>query len=264
MNTYSQDLKKEREAKNITLADIAKKTRINIKYLEAIEQGAFDILPQTYIRAFIKAYADAIGVNAQEALKNYRIQVSHSVEVSSPASAIVTPIMQTEVVDEMRLKHKKARRLLYGGLALAGLVFVSAYLMEHTGANKTQQTVKEIPFQNIVKEQEQLKSTAVIDTVDPAKILPAAVKNSPDSMVLRIAASDSVWFKITRDSLPSRSGYMMGGRHRTYFAKNEFKLSLSDAHAVKLYLNGIELQPLGKKGDRVRSATINTSTLKRK
>ena len=62
MNTFSDELQKERVAKDISLADISKKTHINIKYLEAIEQGSFDILPQTYIRAFIREYALVIGL----------------------------------------------------------------------------------------------------------------------------------------------------------------------------------------------------------
>ena len=74
MNSFSEELRNARESKNITLADISKLTRISNKYLQAIEQGTFDVLPQTYVRAFIKAYAEAIGLNAAEVLRKYDIQ----------------------------------------------------------------------------------------------------------------------------------------------------------------------------------------------
>ena len=46
-----------RKSQDISLIDIAEKTKINIKYLEAIENGDFDILPFVYIRLFLKTYS---------------------------------------------------------------------------------------------------------------------------------------------------------------------------------------------------------------
>ncbi len=54
MNTFSDELRKERVAKDISLADISRKTHINVKYLEAIEQGSFDIHTHTYVRALLR------------------------------------------------------------------------------------------------------------------------------------------------------------------------------------------------------------------
>ena len=75
MNTFSDELRKERVSKDISLSDIAKKTHINVKYLEAIEQGSFDILPQTYIRAFIREYALMVGLSPAEVLKKFDVMV---------------------------------------------------------------------------------------------------------------------------------------------------------------------------------------------
>ncbi|KAB2923460.1 MAG: helix-turn-helix domain-containing protein, partial [Bacteroidetes bacterium] len=76
MNPFSEQLRSGREARGITLADIARTTRINIKYLEALEQGAFDVLPQTYIRAFIRSYAEAIGTPPERLLHQYDLIVT--------------------------------------------------------------------------------------------------------------------------------------------------------------------------------------------
>lgn len=76
MNTFSDELRKERVSKDISLSDIATKTHINVKYLEAIEQGSFDILPQTYVRAFIREYALMIGLSPVEVLKKFDVMVS--------------------------------------------------------------------------------------------------------------------------------------------------------------------------------------------
>ena len=51
-------LKKTRESKEIDLQTISNTTKVNIKYLEAIENGNFDSLPNIYIRLFIRTYSE--------------------------------------------------------------------------------------------------------------------------------------------------------------------------------------------------------------
>jgi cytoskeletal protein RodZ len=55
-NTCSEELHKAREAQNISLDDLTAATRISKKFLKAIEDGDFSLLPQIYIRAFIRDY----------------------------------------------------------------------------------------------------------------------------------------------------------------------------------------------------------------
>ena len=71
MNTFFQDLKRTREEKKISLADIADRTLINIRHLEALERGDTSILPEAYVRAFIREYAAAIGLDGAEALRKF-------------------------------------------------------------------------------------------------------------------------------------------------------------------------------------------------
>ena len=53
MELFYNDLKKLREDNNIELVEIHNRTKIDLKYLEAIEEGEFDILPRTYMRLFL-------------------------------------------------------------------------------------------------------------------------------------------------------------------------------------------------------------------
>lgn len=65
-------LKEARKAKNITLEDLQETTKIQKRYLKAIEEGNFHILPGTfYARAFIKEYAQAVGLNPDELFMTY-------------------------------------------------------------------------------------------------------------------------------------------------------------------------------------------------
>jgi len=69
MAQFYKELKDLRVSKEISLEDLESKTKINVKYLNAIERGDFDILPTPYLRLFIRAYAIEIGGNAERALE---------------------------------------------------------------------------------------------------------------------------------------------------------------------------------------------------
>lgn len=266
MNAFSEDLKKEREAKAVTLAEISKKTRINIKYLEAIEQGAFDVLPQTYIRAFIKAYAETIGLDVNEMLRKYDIHVAREYSQDDTMQSQLSAQQQKSTAAnaaQILTEHKKMRTTLLRFAAVAaGLIVIIAGIVYWN--SPPEKNVTETPFENVVKEKEQQEKPVVtadsVHTVHPAS---AVAFHEPDSLALRMVAKDSVWITVFRDTLPPRRGYLLGGRYRTYIAQKEFKVSISDAGAMTLYLNGNELPPLASKGTPVRNVTINADYLKR-
>lgn len=262
MNAFSEELRKERESRAITLSDIARKTRINIKYLEALEQGAFDVLPQTYIRAFIKSYAEAVGISPDRLLYSYDVIVTQKYSGAEPAEdeTIRSPLVPTKEKESVIEREKNIRLLLI----IAGFAVVTAVLIfvfvDTFRSTLTPTIVPETPFMEIVKEQDSVQlPPAVADTVVIERpVVPAA----PDSLRLRVIALDSVWITIIRDTLPPRSGYMRKGRYRTYYAEKEFRISLSDAGSVRLLLNGKETEPLGQSGERIRNKRITSEQLR--
>jgi cytoskeletal protein RodZ len=68
-----QDLVERRTAKDISLLQIATTTKINVRYLEAIECGDFQKLPGgVYTESYIRQYARAIGDTDGVLLEYYR------------------------------------------------------------------------------------------------------------------------------------------------------------------------------------------------
>ena len=60
--------KKFRIENNIDLKDVSKRTKIDLRYLQAIERGKFAEIPPVYVKLFFKAYISEIGVDIDEAL----------------------------------------------------------------------------------------------------------------------------------------------------------------------------------------------------
>lgn len=76
MEDIGQKLKAAREEKHLSIADVEEKTKIQRRYLEAIENNNFDALPgDFYVRAFIKQYAGMVGLDGNELLNDYHQEV---------------------------------------------------------------------------------------------------------------------------------------------------------------------------------------------
>lgn len=79
MTELGQKLKEAREAKGLSIDQLHEITKIQKRHLVAIEEGNYDVLPGAfYARAFIKQYADAIGLNGEELLVEYQSTIPQS------------------------------------------------------------------------------------------------------------------------------------------------------------------------------------------
>jgi len=103
-------LKKSREEKRMSVAEVARVTRIPIATLDALEADRFDDLPgEVFVRGFLKSYAQAVGLPPSEVLAKY---------ASTRSVAIVTPLPATSPVTAVRQGN---RRL---GVAIAFVVLL--------------------------------------------------------------------------------------------------------------------------------------------
>ncbi|MFC5532524.1 helix-turn-helix domain-containing protein [Cohnella yongneupensis] len=72
-------LRKAREQRGYSLDDIQEFTKIRKRYLEAIETGDYKVLPGSfYVRAFVKTYAETVGLDAEEVLRLYQKELPKS------------------------------------------------------------------------------------------------------------------------------------------------------------------------------------------
>ncbi|WP_349291319.1 helix-turn-helix domain-containing protein [Planococcus beigongshangi] len=89
LNELGTRLKEARIAKGYSLEDLQDVTKIQKRYLAGIEEGNYSMMPgQFYVRAFIKQYAEAVGLNADELLEQHKSEMPEtSKEQVSPSMA---------------------------------------------------------------------------------------------------------------------------------------------------------------------------------
>lgn len=79
MDEIGQKLRNARIKKGYTIDDLQQITKIQKRYLIAIEEGQFDHLPgDFYVRAFIKQYSDAVGISSDDLLEEYKADIPNS------------------------------------------------------------------------------------------------------------------------------------------------------------------------------------------
>jgi cytoskeleton protein RodZ len=73
MESLGQWLRERREARGISLEEIASATKIVPRYLEALENDRLDVMPGGFfVKGIIRTYAHAVGLDPEEALGRYR------------------------------------------------------------------------------------------------------------------------------------------------------------------------------------------------
>jgi cytoskeletal protein RodZ len=97
MTSVGEHLRKLREAKRMSLAEVSRATRVPVASVERIEADRFDELPgEVFVRGFLRAYAKALDVPVDDVLARY---------TASRRVAWVTPLPITSPVRPARSRR---------------------------------------------------------------------------------------------------------------------------------------------------------------
>jgi cytoskeletal protein RodZ len=85
LSELGNHLKEARLAKGLSLDELQSITKIQKRYLVGIEEGNYSMMPgKFYIRAFIKQYAEAVGIEPEELFETYKSEVPSTVNEDIP------------------------------------------------------------------------------------------------------------------------------------------------------------------------------------
>lgn len=130
--TLGEKLRAAREARGISISEVAEQTRISPLYLEAIDADNYKTLPGgIFNKGFVRSYAKYVGVDEQEALQDYSRQIAQ-VEPVQEAGEFKT--YRPEVLTDDRAASSIIPTVLFAavilGLMTAGVLFLVNYIQE--------------------------------------------------------------------------------------------------------------------------------------
>ena len=105
-HSFGAQMRKQREQRDIALATIAGKTKIKQSLLEAMERDDLSQWPNGFFRrAFIRAYAEAIGLEADDVVRDFLTFHSEPAEVTSAISSLSFDNPRTSEAPPTRLRQ---------------------------------------------------------------------------------------------------------------------------------------------------------------
>jgi cytoskeletal protein RodZ len=263
LEEFGEELKHARIEKELSLMDISAETRISLKFLDAIEHGQFQILPQTYVRAFLREYALLTGLDPDDIMVRYDAARLESSLRKPDEPAPQRPTYQQSIQEETGKKGQFSlsplqRNIAFGVFVGTAIVLVAILATMNRNAN-TGNTVEEVPFDRVVRESEAVTIPQPAPVADSSPVISSL---RTDSLRLEMITRDSVWINILIDGKIGQT-YLFGAKKkRSWAAKERFIITMGNAGGATFQLNGKDIGPLGKRGAVVRNAVISEANLK--
>ena len=86
MFEIGSSLREARTRRKLELSQVERDTRIRAKYLRALEDERFDVLPgAAYTKGFLRTYADYLDLDAQRFVDEYNSRFASEQELDAPA-----------------------------------------------------------------------------------------------------------------------------------------------------------------------------------
>jgi len=225
-----QKLKEAREAKEVSLELLSQNTRIRQEYLSAMEEGDFSFLPRPYVRMFVKAYAEEVGLDPGEALAEF--------DRAFPPE----PPPQVEPPPEESRAFPWRYGIGIGILALVGLALLLSRKPSPPPIHKS--------------------PSAAHDTLARREQPPPG---RDTLLVLSGRAHEKTWVAVASDGKLFYVGCMPMDRKVQWEAKERLELLLGKPHGVRFVLDGrpVDDSPWDREPVRVRCTREGVEVVRR-
>jgi len=227
-------LRAAREAKQISLREIAATTKISVSALEALEENNVAQLPGgIFTRAFIRSYATEVGLDPEEVVRDFVAQV--------PAEGID----EEEKYDSQSREHDLFQSQQRMAATVLKLVAISAaVLLLYLGWTVT--TGTDAPEAPVAETAPALLAPVAgsVRTEPPVTAEPM----SQESLTIVLRPRGDCWVSLTIDGELVFEDLMHAGDRESYAAADEMRLIVGDAGAFGFTINQQDGRSLGVSG----------------
>ncbi|HEV3086341.1 MAG TPA: RodZ domain-containing protein [Candidatus Elarobacter sp.] len=240
MPALGEEFRSAREARGLTLSDVAEQIHIRSVYLNAIENEDWkSIGAPVYVRGFIRTYARFLGLDAEDAVANFN-------RIAPPERA-PAQTASTAIVDEREGSPVSIWAIIgtLVALVIVGFVLYEAWLLYSGRGNGS--------------------APVVATTAQPAAATPGSQSPAPGASAspspsgspapaarhqLAVRLTQRSWLRVSVDGKTLLEGIYPAGTART-FTGGVADLRVGNAGGVLVSVNGRPAAPLGKDGDVV-------------
>lgn len=293
MNGIGQTLKEAREKKGLTLDDLQQTTKIQKRYLIAIEAENFDALPgDFYVRAFIQQYAKVVDLDGDELLA--QLEEKTGVKTETPVAHEATTRTEAVRIEQAEKNDFLGKLMNYLPtiiivivvVAILGTIYVVAWGNHSKNTESQSSSSQTVSVSSDVKKKKSSASTSSAKKTTSSKTPSAKkksaastkqtienvssegskfvydVKNAADNNKLELSVSGSAaWSAVSSNGSQVWQGTLNdGGSHTIELPESTttITISLGNSNSTSLKLNGKKFD-YKKENDTltVRTITLN-------
>lgn len=239
--TVGEQLKAERERQGLTLSDMAAKTRVPMRHLDAIEKSDFGSLPgTTYTLGFARSFARALDMDAAKTSADLRAELAQGGH-----EGYQVPTQNYEPADPSRVPS----RALAWTAALIGVLVVAAYFiwrsMTLDGTTEVLAPIQTAPT---------AENSA---GASPAATAPAAAGE------VVITATDTVWVKVydAENKRLYENEMKAGDRFTVPADANKPMIVTGRPQILNVTVGGKAVAPLGEADKTIADLEVSAAAL---
>lgn len=239
MESSGAKLKKRRQELGLSLEEVQKKTKIHLNILKAIEGDSLTGLNPIYLKGFLKIYCKFLGIDPKDCIPDYKETQSR------PLNVIVTKEVKSAGgrADFLKATGKKYKKTLLFILIII-LVLFGLYNLGKAISSRRRAHPAKARAAHIVPEKKVKKAG-----------------ESTSGIRLGIRARENCWVDLKADGRLIFHRVLEKGRFETWQAKDRIELSLGNAGAVELEVNGQRFLNLGRRGQALKGIVITKEGL---
>jgi len=246
MESVGQLLRKEREAQEKSLDDVAKDTKMSASTLEALEDDRFSALPaQVYVKGHLRTYARYLGLNEDDVVGMYLRFTQQQAEGD-----------ELDEWDAVELELSERKETANRRWVLIGVTSIITIILLVVGirwiGGRGPEPVTPEPEQEL---------EAVTDPVSEAA--------APDTTIewhkleLMAVARERTWIRVSVDGTPVSDLTLEPGERRLWEANERFLLDVGNGGGLELYLDGEFLGTAGSGSRLVEGLEVTEEGMSR-
>jgi len=232
--TVGQRLREAREAKGLSVEDIAAQTRIPTRHLTSLEESDWDKLPAaTYSVGFAKNYASAVGLDRNEISEQLRAEMGGT----------RPPVANPEIYEAVDPARTMPKGLVIGALALLVVVVLALSWLSNRSMQADQ---------------------PVAEASDVAPPVANAVAPAAPAAAVVITATEPVWIEIKDGSTVLNRGQLAAGQSFEVPASAVAPvLTTGKPEALRISVGTAQAPSIGPAGKKVSGISLKAADLMR-
>ena len=251
--SFGSWLRQQREIRNITLREISDNTKIGMRYLEALEDDRFEVLPAAiFAKGFLREYAKYVGLDPDEVVNFYlTAEQRHRAERGGDDASGVVPLPSSGTVAPAR-GLPLGWILIVAGIVMLVLVVLGVFWVVRRQRGVTAPAGQAEPTPAMV---------AVAPAPAPAATWPTATGQppmNPNAINVAVSFTDECWVEVIVDGDRRIQELHVAGESMRIEARESVLFEkIGKVSSVHVDVNGRALQLPAATGEVVRNLLID-------